>query len=270
MYKLTAPETVLVAKRTRAKDHEAKWQWWGIQIDGESIPWADAPVEFGQDGRTLYINDIPYAKEQKFRESTADDWWIMSYVYRIQIGWQVLLYSPRNPQPSPILRHPTQDRGEAETVARHYVTQNRSAYDSQMVGQVVWQDRDSYSDPVAICDGAEYTRQDAGLALLRGELLPLTYNDEAGDAPTSPASRSQDSQETQEPTRADDTIIRDLAQVETVRPQYPPQRGTLAVAAGRFLNWDDRPFEEVEAQVKSLGWRPIGKQGTFQNPAFAQ
>ena len=245
----------------------AEREFVAIFIDGESVDWQDAPVE--QDGNLLLVNGLPYRYERQREIRRRGDWTYYSDAYLLQAGWQVLLSSPFNPQPHPNLQSPTPDWDDAVEIMRKYVTLNRSGYDSKMLGQVVWQERPgSYSDPVAICDGAQYTREDAARAILKGDWLPLTYNDEAGDAPTPPASDSIPSDDGQEPTRTDDTIIRDLAQVRHVSPQWGGKPGTNAQVNGRNEAWDSRPFEEVEALVKSLGWRPMGKQGAYWNPKF--
>ncbi|NIV30486.1 MAG: hypothetical protein GWN58_13610 [Anaerolineae bacterium] len=271
-----APQRVSVISRTPVYADESKRfyaenperQFAAIGLGGKSVEWADAPVEW--DGNLLLVNGLPYRHERQRESRRHEDWIYYNDSYRLQTGWQVLLSSPLNPEPHPNLQNPTQDRAEAEITARQYVTQNRSAYNSKMVGHVVWQESPgSYGDPVATCDGAQFTREEAARSILKGEWLPFTYIiDEAGDAPTSPASRSNPSNEGQEPTRTDDTIIRDLAQVRHVSPQWGNPAGTNAQKNGRCESWDSRPFEEIEALVQSLGWRPIGKHGTYWNPKF--
>ena len=237
-----------------------------VYLGGQFVDWPDAPVE--RDGNLLLVNGLAYRREHQHESQRRDDWDYYNDTYRIIAGWQVLLSGPEDQQPHPNLQYPTQDRAEAVEIMRKYVTLNRSAYNSQMAGQVVWQERPgSYGDPVATCDGAQHTREEAAQAILKGDWLPITYN-EAGDAPTSPASRSNPSTEGQEPTRTDDTIIRDLAQVRHVSPQWGAKRGTNAQKNGHTEAWDSRPFEEVEALVKQLGWRPIGKHGAYWNPKY--
>ena len=200
-------------KRFNAENPEREFV--GISLNGKPVDWADAPVEW--DGDLLLVDGLPYRWEHRRDSRRYEDWIYYSDGYRIQVGWQVLLSSPLNPQPHPNMPHPTWDREEAETNARYYVTKNRSAYNSKMTGQVVWQERPGvYGDPVAICDGAEYTRHDAGLAVLRGELLPFTYtDDEVGDAATPPTSEDPPAKE--EPG-TDNTTDPDGGQPDTDPP----------------------------------------------------
>ena len=202
------PQRITVVSRSPLYDESKRFyaenpkrEYMAIHLDGEFVAWSDAPVE--RDGHLLLVNGLPYRREHQRESQRRDDWDYYSDTYRIQTGWQVLLADPDSP-PHPNLQYPTQDRSEAVEIMRKYVTLNRSAYNAKITGQVVWQERPGvFGEPVAICDGAQHTRMDAGQAILNGEWLPLSYNDEAGDAPTPPASEDPPAQE--EPVQNDTT-----------------------------------------------------------------
>ena len=265
---MTAPRTIQVI--TRAKVWGDDQEPVAVQIDGQIVDWADAPIE--RDGDNLCLDGKPYKFGKQLDARREDGWTYFANLYRLQIGYNVLTsHTLTGDGPmGPDLQHPV-SFAEAVEYARSIVTRNLSAYGTKVKAHVVPQPQhgDIFGDSVAIIEGQLHTRQEAANALLRGEYLPLDWkDDEAGDAPTPPASRSTPSNDGQEPTRIDDTIIRDLAQVRTVSPEWGGQPGTNAVKAGITEVWDSRPFAEVEELVRSLGWRPIGKQGAWQNPKW--
>ena len=266
---MDAPHEVYIL--TRNTGETTGWEPREIKIgDKPSIPWDKAPVE-GQDD-LLLVNGLPYLWARSLGWAKGPNGSTDSVsAYKLLIGYNVLASFTACGKTSgfaPLLSHPVQDRAEAESEARKVVTQNLSAYGTKVVARVVRQDGMEWSEPVAEVDGHKHQRHEAAKAILQGTWLPLDWTDEAGDAPTPPAPSSEAPPLEQEPTHTDDTIIRDLAQAETVRPQGFGKRGTDAIIPGQgWQSWDDRPFEEIEKLVRSLHWKPIGKHGTYLNPA---
>ena len=266
-----APRTIHIISRTSRTDHDAGWEPWGVSLTGDILPWDQAQTRVQiLSGNKVLADGQPYRYERRYGERARGDHWYVGHSYRLAVGYNVLASFTVGEASgfAPMMDHPVQSLDEAAAMARKLVTQNLSAYGTKVTAHIVYQNAAGYSEPLGTCDGSQFQRHEAATAILKGQWLPITWNDEAGDAPTPPASRSIPSDDGQEPTQEDDTIIRDLAQVRHVSPQWGGKPGTNAQVNGRSVPWDSRPFEEVEALVKSLGWRPMGKQGAWWNPKF--
>ena len=267
---MSAPQTIHIIFRVSRTDYDDTWQPWGVSFNGEITPWAEAAVTMK--GSHVEVNGQLYRRQRKYGERVRDGFFYQGYTYCLMVGYNVLASTDFEGRPGPFVpefQHPVDTFSEAEEKARWLVTTLLAGQGTPLHVQIVPQRGLDYGEPVGELDGRQYTRYQAARTLLSGDYFPLDWtNDEAGNAPTSPASRSIPSDDDQEPTQADDTIIRDLAQVRHVSPQWGAGAGTNAQVNGRNVAWDERPFEEVEAMVKSLGWRPMGKQGGWWNPKF--
>lgn len=269
---MTIPNEVYILKRSDKIG--SNYQPVEIKIGDLHYPWDEAPVKVVND-HYLEVDGHPYRWHRSLgmREG-PDSCTDAASAYRLMIGWRVMCEYPTDSGPAMIpaqsIKHPVDTFDEAEQIARSMVTRYLASLNSPLRVEIAWQHGTEFGEPVAGLDGNNYTRIQATRAMFSNEWLPLDYDnhDEAGDAPTPPASRSTPSNDGQEPTRDKDTIIRDLAQVRTVSPEWGGQPGTNAVKAGITEVWDSRPFAEVEELVRSLGWRPIGKQGAWQNPKW--
>lgn len=124
----------------------------------------------------LLVDGHLYRFKREARGRLNGKGWDVARVYQLVEGWQVLIdLGPDDPIPGrPQLLWPVWDRGLAVQTARDLATRYRAAAGSPIRTRVVWQQGETYGEPVAECDAGQYDRERAIRLKLAGETLPLT------------------------------------------------------------------------------------------------
>jgi hypothetical protein len=189
-----------VVIQSRSQEWEGPRSPERIRIGDQILDWSDAPVAYAGD-QILLVDGLPYgwARSAGYRPH-REGGWAWGSVYRLLIGWQVLRSTRALNQGdadvdmAPLARFPCPDRAEADRAARSLVTRNLASLNGHLRVALVWQDAQGLSEPIAMLDGRNHPRGEAVAAMTAGDWLEWDWVapdvDEAGDAPTPPASES--------------------------------------------------------------------------------
>ena len=228
-----------------------------VNIDGEIYP----PETVTQDDGKLMYNGVQY----KYAGITGQRQifglvWEWTMRYRLMTGWRCLadyIVEGGEVQMLPLGQHPTTDRAQAERDGLHtahlYIA---NGYHPTIQVHLVYQDGDTFSEPVATFDGSRHTRAEAIQHVMDGTSMTWDWvqgDDEAGDGDASPAPDAAPTQEDRSPEHTTDPAPAQLALVVRYKGTGVTVLPTgKNVATGELVHWQDAAGNDIAGYAQSV------------------
>jgi len=212
--------TKRIAILTRAPTYTGERTPIALNVEGTEIPWSEAAatVEWDGNGRLTYAGQL-YLWERNLgeRKVGCNGAYEFGDLYRLPVGWQCLISTALDGSNlAPAFKWPYNSRQKAGGVARQVITDNLALYATHLVARLVYQDGETYGEPVAELDGRNHTQGEAIQAIMAGKWLAWdSENDEAEDADTPPAP-GPETNPTDSESQADSTTDAPKAQAALV------------------------------------------------------